>query len=78
VYVSAYQRQKRRKLQNVIQRTAISTLGDLEVRLELAVGLERTRLVGRVAVDDVGLVVLEVTEREEDDVALGDPDLWSQ
>jgi hypothetical protein len=55
--------------------TTLASLVDLEVGLELAVSLERTGLVGGVTVDDIGLVVLEVTEREEDNVTASDPDL---
>lgn len=54
---------------------AVGGLVDGEVGLELAVRLEVARLVGRVAVDHVGLVVLELAEREEDDVTGRDPDL---
>lgn len=50
-------------------------LVDLGVLGQLAVRLERAGLVGRVLEDHVALVVLEVAEREEDDVALVDPDL---
>lgn len=52
-------------------------LVDLGVLGELAVGLEGTGLVGSVLEDHVALVVLEVSEGEEDDVALVDPDLLS-
>jgi hypothetical protein len=48
---------------------------DGEIILELSVGLEVPRLVRGVSVDDVGAVVLELSEGEEDDVARGDPDL---
>lgn len=50
-------------------------LVDLGVLGELAVGLEGSGLVGSVLEDDVALVVLEVSEGQEDDVALVDPDL---
>ena len=57
--------------------SALCRLVDLEVRLELPVRLQITRLVGRVLVDDVCALVLELSEREEDDVAGYDPDLGS-
>jgi hypothetical protein len=50
-------------------------LVDGEIILELSVGFEVTSLVRGVSVDDVGAVVLELSEGEEDDVAGGDPDL---
>lgn len=50
-------------------------LVDLCVFGELAQVLQVTGLVGGVLEDDVALVVLEVSEGEEDDVALVDPDL---
>ena len=53
-------------------------LVDLLVLRELAVGLEGAGLVGGVLEDDVALVVLVVAEREEDDVALVDPDLLAE
>lgn len=52
-----------------------SSLVDGKVGLELAVSLEVARLVGRVAVDNVGLVVLELAERQKDDVTGSDPNL---
>jgi hypothetical protein len=42
---------------------------------EFAILLELASLVGRVLLNDVGFVVLEVAEGDEDDVALVDPDL---
>lgn len=42
---------------------------------QFAVRLQIPRFVRRVLDDHVGLVVLEVTERKEDDVALVDPHL---
>jgi hypothetical protein len=48
---------------------------DLEVRLELAVRLQITRLVGGVFVDDIRSVVLEVSQRQENDITRNDPDL---
>lgn len=57
----------------------VGTIGicfvDLGALGELAVGLEGTGLVCRVLEDDVALLVLVVTEREQDDVAVVDPDL---
>lgn len=50
-------------------------LVDLCVLGQLAKVLEITSLVGGVLEDDVALAVLEVSEGEEDDVALVDPDL---
>ena len=50
-------------------------LVDLGVLGQLAVRLEGAGLVGRVLEDDVALAVLEFAQREEDDVALVDPDL---
>lgn len=58
--------------------TAARTLVDREVALELAVRLEIARLVRCVPVDNVGAVVLEITEGEEDNVAGCDPDLAAQ
>merc|ERR1712000_271924 len=52
-------------------------LVDLGVLGQLAVRLEGTGLVGRVLEDHVALAVLEVTEGEEDDVTLVDPDLFA-
>lgn len=45
---------------------------------ELAVGLEISRLVRGVLEDDVRFRVLVVTQTDEDDVALVDPDLFSK
>ena len=53
-------------------------LVDLGSVWQLSVLLERSRLVGRVLLDNVGLVVLEVTERDEDNVTLVDPDLLAE
>lgn len=50
-------------------------LVDLGVLGQLAVRLEGAGLVGRVLEDDVALAVLEFAQREEDDIALVDPDL---
>lgn len=50
-------------------------LVDLGIFRQLAVCLEISCLIGRVLHDYVGLVVLEFTEGEKDDVALIDPDL---
>ena len=47
----------------------LGRLGKFTVRLEV------TGLVGGVLLDNIGLVVLEITEREENDVSLVDPDL---
>ena len=48
---------------------------DLDIGFELAIGLEITCFVGGVSVDDVGAVVLEISEGEEDNVSGNDPDL---
>jgi hypothetical protein len=53
-------------------------LVDLGVLGQLAVGLERTGLVGGVLHDNITLLVLVVTEREEDNVTLVDPDLLAE
>lgn len=45
---------------------------------QLAIGLERTGLIGVVLEDNVTLVVLVITQRQEDDIAVVDPDLLSQ
>ena len=55
--------------------SALCLLVDRKVRLELSVRLQITRLVRRVLVDDVCSLVLELSEREEDDIARCDPDL---
>jgi hypothetical protein len=46
-----------------------------KVRLELSVCLEISSFVGSVSVNDIGNVVLELSEGEEDDIALDYPDL---
>lgn len=49
------------------------------VRLgQLAVGLQRTGLIDRVLEDDVALVLLEVAQGQQNNVALVDPDLLAQ
>jgi hypothetical protein len=53
-------------------------LVDLGALGEFAVGFERARLVGTVLEDHVAFLVLVVAEREQDDVALVDPDLLAQ
>lgn len=53
-------------------------LVDLRVLGELSVSLERAGLVGGVLEDNVALVVLVVSKRQEDDIALVDPDLLSE
>jgi len=53
-------------------------LVDLGVLGQLAVGLERTGLVGGVLHDNITLLVLVVTEREEDNITLVDPDLLAE
>ena len=60
----------------------VAVLSAVHVRLvdlcrlgQFAVLLQLAGLVGRVLLDHVGLAVLEVSEREEDNVALVDPDL---
>lgn len=45
---------------------------------KLAVGLERTGFIGVVLQDNVTLVVLVITQRQQDDIAVVDPDLLSQ
>lgn len=53
-------------------------LVNLGVLGQLAVGLERARLLDCVLEDDVPLVVLVVTKGEKNDVTLVDPDLLAQ
>ena len=51
---------------------------DLRSLRQLAIRLERSRLVGVVLEDDVALLILVVTKRQQDDVALVDPDLLAE
>lgn len=51
---------------------------DLGVLGQLAVGLQGTGLIGGVLHDNITLLVLVVTEREENDVTLVDPDLLAE
>lgn len=53
-------------------------LVDLRALGEFAVGLQGAGLVGGVLEDHVALLVLVVAERQQDDVALVDPDLLAQ
>jgi len=53
-------------------------LVDLDVLGELAVGLQIPGLVRRVLENDVGLGVLVVSQTDEDDVGLIDPDLLTE
>ena len=53
-------------------------LVDLGVLGELTVGLQTAGLVGGVLHDHIALLVLVVTEREENDITLVDPDLLAQ
>ena len=53
-------------------------LVDLGVLRQLTVGLERTGLVGGVLHDNITLLILVITEREEDDITLVDPDLLAE
>lgn len=53
-------------------------LVDLGVLGQLTVGLQATGLVGGVLHDNITLLVLVVTEREEDDITLVDPDLLAK
>lgn len=53
-------------------------LVDLDVLRELAVRLQIPGLVGRVLENDVGLGVLVVSQTDEDNVGLIDPDLLSE
>lgn len=53
-------------------------LVDLGCLGQFTIGLETSSLVGAVLEDDVSLLVLVVSEREQDDVALVDPDLLSE
>jgi hypothetical protein len=53
-------------------------LVDLGALGKLAVGLETSGLVSAVLEDDITLFVLIVPQREEDDVALIDPDFFAQ
>lgn len=61
---------------------AFTTVGiglvDLGVLGQLAVGLKRTGLVGGVLHDNITFLVLVVTEREENDITLVDPDLLAE
>jgi hypothetical protein len=50
---------------------------DLGVLGKLAIGLEGTGFIGSVLENDIALVVLEVSERQEDNITLVDPDLLS-
>lgn len=59
----------------VLSRAESIRLVDLCRLWQLAVRLQVPRLVGRILLDDVCLVVLEVSQREQDDVSLVDPDL---
>ena len=43
---------------------------------QLAVGLQVTGLLGVVLENDICLVVLEITERDQNDISLVDPDLF--
>lgn len=58
----------------VLLPTSLLVLYKLEV-LQLSVGLEVTSFVRSVSVDNISTVVLELSEREEDDVADNDPNL---
>lgn len=58
----------------VLLATSLLVLYKLEV-LQLSVGLEVTSFVRSVSVDNISTVVLELSEREEDDVAHNDPNL---
>lgn len=53
-------------------------LVDLGALWELAVGFQATSLIGVVLEDDISLLVLVVSQREQDDVSLVDPDLLPQ
>lgn len=53
-------------------------LVDLGALGQLAVGLQTPGLVGAVLEDDVALLVLVVAQRQEDDVALVDPDFFAE
>ena len=48
---------------------------DLEVGFQLSISLEVSSLVGGVSVNDVGSLILEVSEGEEDNIACYYPDL---
>lgn len=50
-------------------------LVDRKVGFELSVRFQVTRLIRGVFMDDVCSLILELSEREEDDIAGGDPDL---
>ena len=51
-------------------------LVDFSALGQLAVGLQVTGLLGVVLENDICLVVLEVTERDQNDISLVDPDLF--
>ena len=53
-------------------------LVDLRTLRQLSIRLQRSRLVSAVLEDYVALLVLVVAQREQDDVALVDPDLLSE
>ena len=61
---------------------AVTTVGiglvDLGVLRQLTVGLQGTGLVGGVLHDNITLLVLVITEREENDITLVDPDLLAE
>lgn len=50
-------------------------LVDFSALGQLAVGLQVTGLLSVVLENDIRLVVLEITERDQDDISLVDPDL---
>lgn len=59
----------------VLLATSLLVLHKLEV-LQLSIGLEVTSFVRSVSVDNISTVVLEISEREEDDVADNNPNLY--
>lgn len=58
--------------------SALVGIVDLGRLGELTLGLESSGLVGVVLHDDIGLVVLEISERKQNDISLVDPDLLSE
>lgn len=59
----------------VLLATSLLVLHKLEV-LQLSIGFEVTSFVRSVSVDNISTVVLEISEREEDDVADNNPNLY--
>ncbi len=54
---------------------ALCRFVDGEIALQLSVRLEISRFISRVFMDHIGAVVLEISQRKEDDISGNDPDL---